>query len=99
MSGDQTSGMEQLHCVVSGHVQGVGFRAFTRSIARRFDINGWVRNLPDGRSVEVVGEGTHDQLIQFVEHLRKGPSAARVTDLRQTFRPAVGEFTGFSVRH
>ena len=67
--------------VIEGEVQGVGFRYFTVSTARRIGIGGWVRNLPDG-GVEAVGEGTADQMKEFEAALRRGPPAAIVTNVR-----------------
>jgi len=63
--------------VVSGRVQGVGFRYFTQDTARREGLTGIVRNLPDGR-VEAVAEGDADSLQRFEAALRQGPSRARV---------------------
>ena len=63
--------------LVSGRVQGVGFRYFTQDIARREGLTGVVRNLPDGR-VEVVAEGDERALTRLEAALRRGPSHARV---------------------
>jgi acylphosphatase len=63
--------------LISGRVQGVGFRYFVQSEAARLGIRGWTRNLDDGR-VEVHAEGTSDALSDFEARLRTGPSAAEV---------------------
>jgi acylphosphatase len=63
--------------VVSGHVQGVGFRYFVRSTGRAFSMAGWVRNTPDAR-VEAVAAGSAAALDQFEATLRQGPAGARV---------------------
>jgi acylphosphatase len=63
--------------LVSGLVQGVGFRYFAESSAKRLRIGGYVRNLPDGR-VEAYAIGTPAQLANFRQALETGPSAARV---------------------
>lgn len=63
--------------VVSGRVQGVGFRAATRDAARRLRLTGWVRNRSDG-CVEGVAHGQQAPLDDFVEWLHQGPTAARV---------------------
>ena len=63
--------------IISGRVQGVGFRYFTEATAQREGVAGWVRNLPD-RSVEVVAEGDADALERFESKLRHGPPGARV---------------------
>ena len=67
----------QKHIYISGRVQGVGFRAFTRSQAAVLDIKGWVKNLTDGR-VEAVIEGEKNKVNQMINKLKKGPSFARV---------------------
>jgi acylphosphatase len=66
--------------VVSGRVQGVGFRFFARDTAAREGIQGLVRNLPDG-SVEIEAHGDHDALIRFERAIRRGPAGARVDDV------------------
>ncbi|HUP22962.1 MAG TPA: acylphosphatase [Thermoanaerobaculia bacterium] len=63
--------------LVSGRVQGVYFRAFTRERARELGIDGWVRNLPDGR-VECVAAGTPEDLACLRAVLELGPPAASV---------------------
>ncbi|MBL8034304.1 MAG: acylphosphatase [Leptospiraceae bacterium] len=68
--------------VVSGRVQGVGFRQFTAEQARRIGVAGWVRNLADG-SVEAEAEGDEDILAQFEAVLRRGPALARVDALKE----------------
>ena len=65
------------HFIVSGRVQGVCFRGFTKQQAIALGVTGWVRNLPDGQ-VEVIAFGTAEQLSTFADKLRPGPLAARV---------------------
>lgn len=69
--------MRALHVVVTGCVQGVGFRAFVVHRAREQALAGWVRNRPDG-SVEVEAHGSPGALEAFVEALREAPRHARV---------------------
>jgi len=69
--------------LVSGMVQGVGFRYFTQREARRIGVRGWVRNLKDGR-VEAIADGTDEQLEEFERALRQGPRGASVTDVHAT---------------
>jgi acylphosphatase len=66
--------------LVEGEVQGVGYRYFAVRSAHRLGLRGWVRNLADGR-VEVLAEGTPDQLARFEADLRRGPSMATVTNV------------------
>jgi acylphosphatase len=67
--------------VVSGRVQGVGFRYFAADAARREGLTGSVRNLEDGR-VEAIAEGESDSVVRFERALRQGPSRARVEHVR-----------------
>jgi acylphosphatase len=69
--------------VVRGRVQGVGFRWFVEREARLLGIAGWVRNNYNG-SVEVLAQGTVDQLATLLSRLRKGPPAARVDDVAES---------------
>ena len=68
------------HFIVSGHVQGVGFRAFVADAARAEGLTGWVRNLPDGR-VEVQAEGDAEAVGRLERRLRQGPPLSRVEDV------------------
>lgn len=80
---------------VSGLVQGVYFRAETRSRARSLGLSGWVRNSPDG-TVEAVFEGERAQVELMVGWCRRGPSGAVVDDVRVEWEPAEG-LAGFHV--
>ena len=66
--------------VVRGRVQGVGFRWFVEAEAHRLGIAGWVRNNHDG-SVEVLAQGSREQIAGLHSSLRQGPRAARVDDV------------------
>jgi len=72
------------HVYVSGKVQGVYFRATTRDTAREQGVDGWVRNLDDGR-VEAVFEGPEEDVEAMVEFCHEGSSAARVEDIDVTY--------------
>ena len=63
--------------VISGRVQGVGFRYFVQSVAIAESLTGWVRNLDDGR-VETAAAGDYEAMDRFEHALRQGPSSARV---------------------
>ena len=73
----------QMRASVSGRVQGVGFRAWTRTQANSLGLTGWVRNRADG-SVEVLCEGRRPLLEQFAALLREGPSLSRVEEVMVT---------------
>lgn len=86
------------HVIVSGRVQGVFFRGFTRNEARKNDVNGWVRNLPDGR-VEAVFEGEKGDVDNLIKSVGEGPSYARVTRLDLKWQDFNGEFKDFYIRY
>lgn len=81
----------------SGRVQGVGFRYTTRNIALRYDVSGYVRNLPDGR-VELVMEGPDAEMEQVVDDLRRKMSGF-IRRIESDTTPATGEFEQFSIKH
>ncbi len=87
------------HVIVRGRVQGVFFRAELRETARRHGVTGWVRNLPDGRTVEAVIEGPRDAVEKVVCWCMRGPPAARVDEVRVSFEPYKGEFRDFEIRY
>ena len=68
--------------IVTGRVQGVGFRWFVEKEAREISVSGWVRNNQDG-SVEVLASGTPDQLDRLRKALQQGPRAGRVDEVQQ----------------
>ena len=83
--------------LVSGRVQGVGFRFFAQATAVREGLHGWVQNLPDGR-VEIEAEGEAEALERFEHHIGHGPPAARVGHVDVTDEGAKGRDTGFHIR-
>jgi len=89
--------MQSLHCTVSGVVQGVNFRAWTKSQADNLDIKGWVRNLSDGR-VEVLAQGEQEALEELKERLFKGPTMSRVEDVQCEWIDYDKKHTAFELR-
>jgi acylphosphatase len=82
--------IEAKRYLVRGRVQGVGFRWFVEREAHMLGIAGWVRNNHDG-SVEVLAQGTRDQLSGLHSRLREGPRAARVDAVEiSEARPTIG---------
>ena len=81
----------------SGNVQGVGFRYTAQSIARSFNVKGFVRNLPDGR-VELITEGDAGEIDRFLTRIGEemGQFIKKRTD---DDSPPTGEFSDFGVRH
>ena len=88
--------MKAIRFVISGIVQGVGFRAFAVHAARSRGVTGWVRNLPDGR-VESLAEGEPAALDLFRDDLTQGPPGARVRDIEEVEEPIAGGFRGFDI--
>jgi acylphosphatase len=89
--------MKRLEAVVSGRVQGVGFREFVRHEASTRGIAGYVRNSDDGRTVELVAEGDEMALDELLSALRAGPRFARVERVDTRYSDAGGGFSKFSV--
>ena len=90
--------MKQIHVIISGRVQGVFFRAETKSEADSLGLTGWVRNLPTG-AVEAVFEGPEAAVTTMVGWCRRGPAHARVDNLVVTERPFTGAFKDFQIRY
>ncbi len=82
------------HVYLSGRVQGVGFRAFTRRNAQKLGVSGWVKNLSDGR-VEAVIYGDRDKVEDLISRMETGPSLAEVEEIEveeQKTPPAEKDF-------
>lgn len=82
--------------VVSGRVQGVGFRYFTRRQAARLGLSGWVRNLPSG-DVEVHVEGAQAGIRELIAALSRGPDWARVDAVRESWQSPTGAHRDFHI--
>jgi acylphosphatase len=82
--------------VVSGRVQGVGFRYFAQDVALRVGATGWVRNLPDGR-VEAHVEGEVEAVTRVEAAMRRGPRGARVQTVNVDVEDASGLYDTFDV--
>jgi len=89
--------MKAVRIIVSGIVQGVGFRYFVRETALELEVNGYAANLPSGE-VEIIAEAELLSLTHFVEHVQRGPRHAVVTycDVQDIELPE--SFHGFSIR-
>lgn len=92
------SNLKQIHAIVHGRVQGVSFRYYTQLTAQSLGITGWVRNLPDG-TVEVVAEGTADQLKQFEEFIVQGSIGARVDSVDISEGEASASYQSFQITY
>ena len=86
-----------MRIVVDGMVQGVGFRYFTRNLARSLNLTGFVRNTRDGR-VETEAQGAPEQVGAFINGVRTGPSRAMVSGVEVEDIPEAPGEEGFEVR-
>ena len=87
----------RLHIVVTGRVQGVGFRYFTQSRARAFGLSGYVWNRNDG-AVEVEAEGAKGALESFLSEVERGPGGAAVEEARATWSEGPARHERFRIR-
>ena len=94
---EQQSDVCALRAVVRGRVQGIGFRDYVLVRARFLGLTGYVRNLPDGRSVEVLAEGVRSDLEQLLDHLREGPRLSRVDAVEAEWGKPTAAYDGFGV--
>ncbi len=96
MAGEARGGLSAFHAIVSGNVQGVGFRYSARREAQGLSVTGWVRNLSDG-DVEVLAEGSIPALADFREWLEVGPPGAFIRSVIVEKRPSTGKFSEFTI--
>ncbi len=94
MGGEDGATRGRVRVLVSGRVQGVGYRWHAVEVAESLGVTGTVRNLPDG-DVEIVAEGAKADLQRFINWAREGPPSARVTDLRAEWGVPKGAFRDF----
>ncbi len=88
--------MKKLRLTIYGRVQGVYYRSSAQGKARELGLSGWAKNMPDG-TVVTVAEGGEEQLQEYIEWCKKGPSAARVEKIKETWEEPSGELNGFSI--
>ncbi|MEW6068927.1 MAG: acylphosphatase [Nitrospirota bacterium] len=86
------------HLFIEGRVQGVFYRAFTRDIAHGLSLNGWVRNLRDGR-VEALFEGEKGVIEKAIKECYKGPPGALVRNIEVKWEQFAGDLKGFEIRY
>ena len=82
--------------IVSGIVQGVGFRFFTQRAAARHQVLGYVRNLPDGR-VESLAEGSEKAVENFKHDLTAGPTTSKVEEIEEIVLEPSNLYTSFRI--
>jgi acylphosphatase len=86
-----------IHIIVEGLVQGVGFRWFVARKAQGLGLNGFVANMYDG-NVEVEAEGDRSLLEELINEVKIGPRSAHVSNLRLEWRTPTHKATGFEIR-
>jgi acylphosphatase len=91
-------GKVRARVLVSGEVQGVCFRAYALEEARARGVDGWVRNLADGR-VELVVAGSRENVDAMIRWCRRGSPYARVEDVGVNWEAEVGDLRGFRIAH
>ena len=89
---------QMLRALVRGRVQGVGFRFFVEEQAIAFGLKGFVRNLSNGSTVEIVAEGPIADLETLLATVRKGPPQADVEHVDVSWAAATDGYVGFRVR-
>lgn len=97
MNQADSNDIQELHAYVRGRVQGVGFRYFVVEEALSLGLRGYARNERDG-SVEVLAQGPRPTLERLVALLKRGPSAARVSEVRTSWGQPTQHLSGFHVR-
>ena len=90
--------MKQIHVFVTGRVQGVFFRQSTIVMAMKNNVNGWVRNLDDGR-VEIVAQGQEQNIDNLSNWCRTGPANSRVDEFELKEESILEKFENFEVRY
>ena len=86
------------HLIIEGRVQGVWFRDSTRNEAIRLNCTGWVKNRFDG-SVELVAEGSREEVKKLIEWCHHGPPGARVTMVHEIKEDYAGIFDSFRITY
>ena len=97
MNSRSTNDIQELHALVHGQVQGVGFRYFVVEKAQGLGLHGYVRN-DGGGDVEVVAQGPRSALERLLALLWRGPSAAQVSEVTTAWEQPTEHFSGFHVR-
>lgn len=85
------------HAFISGRVQGVFYRAWTRKVATSLGLTGWARNLSDGR-VEVLFEGSKKDIEEMIRRAKKGPNTSGVENIVVSWGKATGKYADFEIK-
>lgn len=93
---EEGGGVKRVHLIISGDVQGVGFRAWVLHYVQDKPLIGWVKNRDDG-SMEAVAEGSEEDLEKLIQACHRGPDVAWVEKVDVTWEEATNEFVSFDV--
>lgn len=91
-----TAQLVEMHAIITGHVQGVCFRATTYRHATRMDVVGTVKNLSDG-TVELYAQGEKERLMLLIEGLKENPGAGAVESVDLDFYPLKAKYDSFNI--
>ncbi len=86
------------HILVTGSVQGVGFRYFVQHQAELLGLRGYARNLPSG-DVEIEVEGDRESILQLVVEVKRGPRFSKVAEVQVNWQDYQERFAFFDIRH
>lgn len=89
--------MHQAHIIVSGHVQGVFYRATCQEVAVSYGLKGYAKNMPSG-DVEVVAQGDKDKIERLINWCKKGPPGAKVMSIKVEWESSSEVFYSFGIR-
>lgn len=89
--------MLSVYIIISGFVQGVGYRHFVRSNAQKLDLTGWVKNLPDNR-VEALFQGSKENIEKIILLCRKGPFLSEVENVEVEWKEMEEEYDNFEIK-
>ena len=89
--------MHQVNLIVTGKVQGVSYRRFTKTWADHFNLKGWCKNLDTGQ-VEITAEGSKEDIDNLINKLSEGPPLSKVDDIKMTHQLKISGFTSFTIK-
>ncbi|WP_174733676.1 acylphosphatase [Mesobacillus harenae] len=90
--------MKQVQIIVSGNVQGVGYRYFSQMKAIQHDIRGWAKNLPDGK-VEISALGLEEGLNKFINEIRHGNPFSNVENVEVNEIERSENYSSFTIKY
>ncbi len=90
--------MIRIHILVKGRVQGVSFRTYTEMEAKKLQLSGYAKNLPDGR-VEIIAEGEKEVLEKLLLWSHEGSPYSKVDEVVEEYSEHTSEFNGFEIRY